>query len=399
MPDAPDRLATVFAELHAAVSSRTRLPGLAAARATAHRRRTVRLAAGTAAVVAVLLISAGIAVGALRNGAPPPPSATTSPPSAQPTSSVGPAPAGPPLADQVPAWPVRNATLDVPAFPLAGCPSGSRMFQNRYWENDTIAHIEMLRGATGDVNGDGEGDVLLVLRCDVFGSAPASGGAAAQVGGAAEQVVAYASGGAAPRLLGQVWAGQGDVTRLVVADGAVQLDVAPADPTAAGPIAQESYRWTGSAFAQAGHSEIPHADVPNIEVSIDPSSLALPRSSSPYPALSTPVQLTIRNDGDTSIRPLELTIVSTVGLIVYDPATGPLNALDEPSQNGDSYTHTWILAVAAPDPGQSTTITLDLALVPAITVPENSRVSFTLEGNANTRGPGTSGVTAEISLQ
>jgi hypothetical protein len=381
VPDVPDRLDTAFSDLHAAVSSRTRLPGLAAARATAIRRRATRLAAGTAALVAVLLVAVGVGLGVLRNMAPPSTGASTPPASSSPSPSpTGPRPAGPPLADQVPATSVQNATLDVPAFALAGCPSGPRTFDNRYWQNYTLPYIQMLRSATGDLNGDGESDILLVLRCNVFEPTPAS----------SEQVVAYSGGGAAPQLLAQVWAGDGDITRAVVAEGTVELDIAPTDSGTAAPVVQERYRWTGSAFALTDRTQIAHAPAPNLELTVDPPSVA-------PTADGVVVRVTARNVGTTPLRPLDLSMASSVPLsITVDGLPGTLGRFDGPPQLLDS--RGWSLAMLAPDPGASTTLTLHLALAAAGDPLTVRHLVISLRGNANTRTTDATPVTVTLAL-
>jgi hypothetical protein len=381
VPDVSDRLAAAFSELHTDVSARTRLPGLAAARATAGRRRATRLAAGTAAVVALLLVAVGVGVAALRNTAPPSTGASTPPATISPSPSPSrPTPAGPSLADQVPATSVQNATLDVPAFALANCPSGPRTFVNRYWQNYTLPYITILRAATGDLTGNGERDTLLVLRCDVFEPTRVS----------SEQVVAYSGGGAAPQLLGQVWAGDGDITRAVVTEGTVELDIAPTDPSAPGPVVQETYRWTGSAFALSNHSEIAHAAAPNLELTVDPPSVA-------PTADGVVVRVTVRNAGATPLRPLDLSMASSVPLsITVDGLQGQLGRFDGPPQLLDS--REWSLAMAAPDPGASTTLTLHLALA-AVGDPLTVRhLVISLRGNANTRTTDATPVTVTLGL-
>jgi hypothetical protein len=131
--------------------------------------------------------------------------------------------------------------------------------------------------------------------------------------------------------------------------------------------------------------------VPDIELTVDPTSVA------PTPE-GVPVRFVITNAGTQYLQPLELTLFAPVPLTVtVDGAAVPLGRFDGPPQIVNS--HTWVMALAAPRPGGSVTITLRLALPAGAELPENGGIPVKLEGNANTRALGTVGAAANISLE
>jgi len=174
-----DELVSAFTELEAFVRETSRLPGLAAAQAEADRRRRGRIAvwSAAAAVVPVLGGAATAVAGwlprsgvtgldpspssSVTTGPTPPPSVTT--PAPEPSVTTGPTPSGAVLADMTPPEQIPNVTIDVPAFDLAGCPSGRLPFVDASGAPDGAVSMEY--AAVGDIDGNGVDDIVVALRC------------------------------------------------------------------------------------------------------------------------------------------------------------------------------------------------------------------------------------------
>ena len=168
------------------------------AHATVRRRRRTRLAVAAVALVVVPLVAFAV----FRTPDPGAPVVTTIPGTDLfPTQSASARPVLRPLgAPTVPAW-LFNGVVDVPDFGDPGCAKGQLRFFNGTWVaaptqpagfTPSLSFDEV---AFGDVTGDGEDDVLVVIRCS------ARAGQARPL----KQVAAYSlSHTGDGRLLGQV---------------------------------------------------------------------------------------------------------------------------------------------------------------------------------------------------
>src|SRR5437762_2584288 len=127
--DSDERMGAMFADVRGAVAPYVRPPGTAAAHATVQHRRRVRLVAGAVLAASLLLVPAvGVAVAAGRhaptggNGSTPTPSATTQTPDPTPSTSPNTSPSASADTGSVPDGEIsladlKNATLDIPAWP------------------------------------------------------------------------------------------------------------------------------------------------------------------------------------------------------------------------------------------------------------------------------------------
>ena len=186
-----DELVSAFTGLEAFVRETSRLPGLAAAQAEADRRRRGRIAVwSTAAAVVLVLGGAATAVAGWLprsgvTGLDPSPSwsgivdylrlpvvvghdgadapAVRHHPGARALRHHRPTPSGAVLADMTPPEQIPNVTIDVPAFDLAGCPSGRLPFVDASGAPDGAVSMEY--AAVGDIDGNGVDDIVVALRC------------------------------------------------------------------------------------------------------------------------------------------------------------------------------------------------------------------------------------------
>lgn len=353
-----DELASAFTELEAHVRETSRLPGLAAAQSEAARRRRGRQVAGlAAAAVVVALASAAPVVRSWieRDGVPSlgtSPSVTTTPtPTPTPSVPAGPTPATV-LGEMAPPERIRNATIDLPNFEVDGCPSGRLEFRDRAYHS-SVGTLLMESAAVGDLNGDGDEDIVVSIRCAPGGSGHVEPGV---------QVLAYS--GPALTLLGPV--PTGGLTRvasvLVRSDGVVELGMARASFVEG--VVFGRFRWNGSGFERIDGADVPGDALPVVVVSAEPAAIQL----APGGPEET-IEVTIRNDGPASALPLYLTVV------------GPDSAVLEVEGLANSATtNRYDLLVAAPPPGQATTVTLRIALPFSGGLPGPSFVMVSVDG-------------------
>jgi hypothetical protein len=347
-----DELVSAFTELEAFVRGTSRLPGLAAAQSEAARRRRGRIAVWSAAAAVVLVLggAATVVAGWLpRSGMtglePSPSPSVTTAPTPSPSVTTGPVPATV-LADMTPPEQLRNATIDVPAFDLAGCPSGRLEFRDEAFVS-SVGAVLMDAAAVGDVDADGTEDIVVALRCAPGGSGhvPSS-----------VQVLAYSGPGLA--LLGSV--PTGGLTRvaslLVRPDGDVELGMARADGVQG--IVFDRYRWGGSGFERIDGVDVPGDALPVVAVSAEPTAVQLVPGGP-----STTIVVTVRNEGPDSDLPLQLTVVGT------EPATVEVEGLTSPTVQSRHD-----LVIVAPEAGQAVTVTLRVALPAGATLPVGSSV-------------------------
>ncbi|MBX6748318.1 MAG: hypothetical protein IRY85_01405 [Micromonosporaceae bacterium] len=359
-----DELASAFTELEAFVRDTSRLPGLAAAQAEADRRRRGCLAvwSAAAAVVLVLAGAATVVAGWLpRSGLPgqeptPSTSVTTGP---TPSTSVttGPIPTTA-LADLTPSAQLRNAAFDVPAFDLAGCPSGRVQFQDGVFGSvDSGGQLVMDVAAFGDVDGDGNADVVVALTCTAL---------VGNHGEKSTQVLAYS--GPARSVLGPITGGQGTmVTTLQVhRDGEVDVGLALVSSPRIQilSIAFDRYRWSGSGFERVDHVDVGNEGLPGVTVTTSAPGLGLTPGG---PAQT--VEVTVRNDGPSSSRLMRLDVATSAPISIQ--VEGLATSVDGPRHS---------LLIATPDAGQTVTIALRVALPAGATLPAGSSILATAWG-------------------
>jgi hypothetical protein len=367
-----EELASAFGELEALVRDTSRLPGFAAAQTEARRRRGNRIAWISGTLVVLTLAGAALVIPGwlLRDRPPvlqPSPSATSGPmPSTSATTTPGPANV---LADMTPPARVRDAVLDVPAFDLAGCPSGRLSFDDTSF-GSTEGTVLMEYAAVGDIDRDGIEDIVVSLRCG-----PANG----THGVFGVQVLAYS--GPALTLLGRV--PNGDLTTvsslLVGQDGDVQLGLA--QPPGIQAIVHSRYRWTGSQFEGIENVTVAAEDLPRVTVSVEPASLRLTAGG---PA--DRVVVTIRNDGPAPALPLQLIIAGT------DPVTVEITGFA-----GSAAASRHDLLIAPPATGESVVVEILVRLPAGGELPVGASVLAAAYGNSQGGSSSDSATVAVVS--
>jgi hypothetical protein len=363
-----DELTSAFIELEGIVRGSTRLPGLAAARVEARRRSGRRVAWVAAAVVFVVAVGVTtVSLGWLRlSGAPvigPSPSITT-----DPTPS-------PVLADLIPPERVLNAALDVPAFDLAGCPSGRVQFVDRAYVAPGLANLRMVTGGVGDVDADGAEDVVVALEC-----IPLSG----SHGTANTNVLAYSGPGL--ELLGAVAVGataDSMSSIIVAADGTIAVDTTKPSEGMGNAISQDRYRWTGSGFAAIDHTDFEPETPPNLAISVDPAAIELAPGGPPQTVL-----VTIHNNGPVPSQPLRLTTTSSSAQVTVD-VEGLPGLVGQPDRR---------LVIAAPQTGGTLVVELRLSLPAGRILPAGATIVVTVSGHPSATGGGSVPPVATISL-
>jgi hypothetical protein len=284
MSEPTDLLEVAFQDLREAVMPYTRLAGVDEAHATVRRRRRTRLAAVGLVVLPLVVFAV------FRTANPGAPVVTITPGmDLFPTQSASARPVLRPLgAQSVPAW-MFNGTVDVPDFGDPGCAKGQLRFFNGTW----VASPSQTAGFTpslsfdevgfGDVTGDGEDDVLVVIRC------LARAGQARPI----EQVAAYSlSHTGDGTLLGQVVRGSAaeDLSSpQVQPDGSVRVTVRANPPASTATNRWRVYRWDSGAFVLSGQP----VDVP----ATPPTTLNLTVTPNVAPGTLTSLDVTVHNGG------------------------------------------------------------------------------------------------------
>jgi hypothetical protein len=363
-----DELVSAFTELETFVRETSRLPGLAAARSEADRRRRGRLAVWSAAAAAFLVL-AGTAVVANwlprsgDTGLEPSPWVTAEP-TPSPSGTRGPLPMVL-LSDMTPPDRLRNASLDVPAFDFPGCPSGRLQFVDASFVSPD-GGVRMEYATVGDVDSDGLDDVVVVLRCT-----PAAG----EHGIFGTQAVAYS--GPTLTLLGSIPTGGLTVVHslqmrpnAVVELGMVQTGLDPA-------IVLSRYWWSGSGFDLIERIDVLADDAPAVAVSAEPTAVQLVPGG---PAAT--IVVTVRSDGPYGLS-LPFSIVGPA------PVTVEVEGLAGVAADGRRD----VVIVGPPKEGRAVTITLRIALPAGATLPAGSTVVVA----AYTRG--LQHATATVALQ
>ena len=290
MSDPTDLLENAFAELKEAVLPYARLAGVDAAHATVRRRRRTRIALAAAVAVIVPVVAFTV----LRQPAAVP---NTSTPVLAPTSSTSTGsprlqPLGTILASSM-----REGQVQVPTFGDSGCPVGSTRFHNGVWTGTPVDNVAPSAWfdleAVGDVNGDGRGDLLVLIRCAATPTTRLS------------QVTAYTSDGS---LIGQVVRAGAteDISALQVqSDGTVRVLV-----SRPGTRAWFTYGWTAGSFRQVG-GPVSAPPVPRTALSVS----VMPKQA---PGTLTQLAVTVHNGGTASDY-LAVTFNSTVPMIIDAP--------------------------------------------------------------------------------
>lgn len=360
-----DELVSAFTELEAFVRETSRLPGLAAAQAEAARRRRGRVAVWSAAATAVLVLggTATLVTNWLpRSGVTgvdqTPSSSVTTEPTPSPSVTTGPEPSAV-LADMTPPDELRNATLDVPAFDLDGCPSGRIPFlDGAFGSVESGGWLTIYGAAVGDVDGDGNEDTIVAVTCTA---------AVDNHGESSTQVLAYP--GPARTLLAPLTGGASTmVTFLQVRpDGAVDVGLASVSSPRVQvlSIVFDRYRWTGSAFERIDHVDVAEDGLPGAEVTTSRPGLELAPGG---PAQT--VEVTIRNDRPSSPWPLRLGLGAPAPVSIQ--VEGAATSVDRASRT---------LLITTPAAGETVTITLRVALPAGATLPAGAILRVTVWGS------------------
>jgi hypothetical protein len=349
-----DELVSAFTELETFVRETSRLPGLAAARSEADRRRRGRLAVWSAAAAAFLVL-AGTAVVANwlprsgDTGLEPSPWVTAEP---TPSGTRGPLPMVL-LSDMTPSDQLRNAVLDVPTLNPAGCPDGRIQFvDGAFGSVESGGRLVMDVAAYGDIDADGNDDVVVALNCTVlFGNH----------GVTSTQVVAYS--GPERTLLAPLTAGNDIlVTGLQVhPDGAVDVGLASVGSSRVqiGSMVFDRFHWTGSTFDLIYHVDVSEEGLPGAEVTASPATLQLTPGG---PAQI--VEVTVRNNRLSLPWPMRLDLGTSAPVTVE--VEGSANVVDGTARK---------LLITTPNAGQTVTITLRVALPAGATLPDGASMS------------------------
>jgi hypothetical protein len=304
-----------FARLEETVLPHARLAGIDAARATVRRRRRTRVALLSAAV-AILVLGPPVTLALVRGGrgSPPPVGASNSP-----TPSTVTTPTGPTLrirGDSPKVTELDDARLDLPDFNQSFCPSGPTQLRDGRWTGEILFEtfrptvmIEAL--AAGDVNGDGNRDVVALLTCNA-GTDP---------GGVAHQVAAFTPTGSGYRTIGRVAGVSGGTANLrqpeVLGDGRVRI-LHVATPNVAPPesLQWRSYRWDGQRFVAAGSEATTSWDASQTRLTVAGTvALAADPTSGPTGTL----RITVTNTGGATSTGIMIDISSAVPLTIGLP--------------------------------------------------------------------------------
>jgi hypothetical protein len=289
VPDPVDLLENAFADLKEAVLPYARLAGVDAAHATVRRRRRARIGLAVAAAVLVPVVVLAV----LRF---PPSSAPVSTPATQ--RSAPPAPAGPrlqPLGTSLPSA-MFEGVVPVPTFGDPSCPEGSTRFHNGGWTGTPFSGFAPSawfdQEAVGDVTGDGQPDLVVVIRC-----LPRP-----NMARPLSQVAAYDGA----TLIGQVVGGGADLSSAQVQpDGTVRVLESGSTSRA-----WATYRWSAGSFRQVGGlAAVPPTPRTSLSIAVTPTQA---------PGTLTQLAVTVHNGGTPSDH-LVVTFTSDASILVDAP--------------------------------------------------------------------------------
>ncbi|MEV4621679.1 hypothetical protein AB0J74_23590 [Asanoa sp. NPDC049573] len=324
------------------------------------RRLARRRAMATGAAAAVVVVAAGgIALSGLLGGDRPPvgpantPSATAPPTiTPGPTVTATTTPPAAPLKALTTAE-VRQATIDVPAWRTDACPDGRQPVPNTNTDdrNLTVTGDVVL----ADVDRDGAGDALILLRCRAY---PRPG--ADEV--IEDQVLAlHRAADGSVATLGRVVANRpepgGGVLGEVqaVAGGGIRVlwfDSQPGHPD--NGFQWRVYGWNGSGFAQTGGP----ASFPKITVDLKISATKTVKlTRDPSDAWTGDLVITVTNAGNRTATDATVTLELPVPAVVQS-MTGAAGKLPTVASQGPPRILTAALKPLAA--GKSVTVTMRL---------------------------------------
>ena len=332
--DSDERMDAVFADVRGTVAPYLRPPGTAAAHATVRHRRRVRVVAGAILAASLVLGPAvGVAVASGRhaptngNGSTPTPSATTQTPdptpSTSPSASGDPSPGtGSPPDGEISLADLKNATLDIPAWPADGkIGDGCQQGKVTFHDGSVVTNTNYGRTVTElagppvytDVDHDGARETVIRVRCAVQGEV--------------SQVVVFdrdEAGGI--RTIGPVTAVTGAVRKIFGiddgGDGLVKVEVGDHAVCCGTPpeLPQHQwriYRFDGAHFTQSGGPTSFPANprVTDLSVSVQGPAFVKQANNEWHGQL----KVTVRNNGKFATN---LALQGHLDEVVFGPGTG-----------------------------------------------------------------------------